>query len=230
MRAVQDYIARRQAAVGRHAFFVDLRPDPSLERALSFAPPLAFWVMSFQDVIRLNQERFQDPVLREIFARHREDDAHDPWFLHDLKLLRGSDGLDLAWLFGPECQPIRDATWALAAEVFRMTDDRLRVVYVMVVESASHLFFERVARHVDESGHAEKLKFFSRSHLDVEEHHDIFENPEDRQKIMVDLPPELRDEALALVDRCYLAFEAMSDALHRYVRPLGEHPSTDALR
>jgi hypothetical protein len=54
MKVVLEYIARRQEVFANHPFFEDLKQDRPVEQILAFAPRLAFWVMTFQDVLRLN--------------------------------------------------------------------------------------------------------------------------------------------------------------------------------
>ena len=57
MKAVLQHISDRQARFAEHPFFEQLREERPLEQALAFAPRLAFWVMSFQDVLLLTGPR-----------------------------------------------------------------------------------------------------------------------------------------------------------------------------
>lgn len=213
MQSIQDYISRKQSEISAHPFLTRLHPEPALERALWFAPLSAFWAMGFQDVIRLNVDRAKDPELRGLLQRHRgEDTGHEKWFLEDLKLM-GCPDLGLARLYGPECMLIRDATYALAGEVFHFPDDRLRVVFLLAIEGAGHVFFEKVARNLRQSGCASGLRYFAQSHLDVELAHDLFEQEVQQQMRDIAMPPDLHGEAIALVDRVFAAFSLMADGL-----------------
>src|SRR5690349_495228 len=50
---------------------------------------LAFFVMSFQDMLRLNAASMSDPELARIAKGQRHDDAgHDVWFVNDLLQLQ----------------------------------------------------------------------------------------------------------------------------------------------
>src|SRR4029079_9723223 len=117
MRLVQEHIAAWESKAATPPFFRMLVPDPSLQRALRFAPPLTFWVLAYQDILRLNWERVQDPGLRDLLARHRADDEHHRWFLADLTRIYGDTRRPPEWLFGDEHRRTRDAAWAITAEV-----------------------------------------------------------------------------------------------------------------
>jgi hypothetical protein len=213
MKSIQQYIASQQSEFARHPFFARLESSMPLPHVLAFAPDLTFWVMVFQDILRLNERFTTDPELRRIVKHHRvEDSGHEQWFLEDLAVMGSSSG-DIRWLFGKRHAPTRDAAHALMAEVFRASDDRLRVVLLMTLESAGHIFFERVARFVDGAGKSDVLKYFSFSHLAVEKNHEVFEKQIAEKLDAIVLSPDLRAQAEAVVDRCYAAFRAMFEAM-----------------
>jgi hypothetical protein len=99
------------------------------------------------------------------------------------------------------------------SEVYRATDDRLRLVLVNTLESAGHVFFGRVAAAVEKAGWTKALKYFSFSHLEVEKNHQVFEEQIQRTVSAIRLEPKVRTEAKQLVDRCYKAFGSMFDAI-----------------
>jgi hypothetical protein len=211
MKLVEMHIERRQEEFSLHPFFSLLGRDFDLSEMRSFAPDLTFWVMTFQDILRLNARMTTDVELRKIVRHHWAEDAgHERWFLEDLAMLQASEP-DVTGLFGKKHRPTRDATYALVSEVFRAQDDRLRVVLIMTLESAGHIFFERVADHVSTLD-AAALKYFSHSHLEVERNHEVFEREMAAKIAAMEFPPKLRRQAIDLVDRCYLAFGSMFDA------------------
>jgi len=213
MKLVEAHVAKRQADFCKHAFFTDDRLGTGLWGVLSFAPDLTFWVMAFQDILRLNATLTRDPTIRKIVRHHRAEDAgHERWFLDDLAAME-IPAPDLRWLFGERHTPTRDAAYALMSEVYRATDDRLRLVLVTTLESAGHVFFGRVAQVVENAGWSKLLKYFSFSHLEVEKNHQVFEEEIARTVAAMRLEPKLRAEAKQLVDRCYAAFSTMFDAL-----------------
>ena len=116
-------------------------------------------------------------------------------------------------LFGDDHRAVRDASYALVAEVFRAASDVERIVLVLALESTGHVFFDRLARTVEAAGYTDRLRYFSAHHLQVEHAHALFEA---KMQACLDaraLSPDERDRALALVDRVYDAFDLMFDAL-----------------
>jgi hypothetical protein len=213
MKLVELHIARRQAEFARHPFFAQLGENPAPSDMRAFAPDLTFWVMTFQDILRLNARLTGDADLRRIVRHHWAEDAgHDRWFLDDLAVLKVPEP-DVTWLFSKRHRPTRDAAYALVSEVFRVSDDRLRVVLIQTLESAGHIFFERISSKVTDNEELAHLKYFSLSHLEVERSHEVFERQMAEKISSTQLPPALRAEALDLVDRCYSAFTSMFGAL-----------------
>ena len=213
MKWVELHIARRQAEFAEHQFFAENRAFDDVQNVLAFAPDLTFWVMAFQDILRLNTSLTRDPEIRKIVRHHRAEDAgHERWFLEDLETIKLSVP-GVRDLFGSKHSPTRDAAYALVAEVFRVTDDRLRLVLVKTLESAGHVFFGRVAAIVERAGWTSALKYFSFSHLEVEKNHEVFEREISQIVSSIRLPRAARAEAKQLVDRCYAAFNAMFEAL-----------------
>lgn len=213
MQSIQDHVSKKQGALAGHPFLSSLRPDPALAKALWFAPLTAFWAMGFQDVIRMNAERVADSGLRKIIQQHRVEDAgHDQWYLQDLAAM-GKRDVDLAWLYGEECRPIREATYAIASEVFRVADDVERVVLLLALEGAGHVLFGGVTKVLDEAGHSRRLRYFAHSHLEVEIGHDLFADEAKQFIKNITMSDERRAGAIALVDRVFAAFVLLADGL-----------------
>ena len=218
MKEVKRHLAERQKDFVSHPFFARLERNDRFESEMGFAPGLTFWVFAFQDILRLNETRVTDPALRKIARHHRaEDRGHEAWFLDDIAELDPSPR-DIRWLFGRHHMHTRDAAYALVSEVFRTNDDRVRIALVLTLESAGHVFFERIAAYVQRHGADERLRYFSSNHLEVEKDHALFE-AELMKALEVDLPEEVRAESIAMVDRCYEAFHQLFTGLEeRLVR------------
>lgn len=216
MKTVQAYIDGKQKEFANHPFFDVLSRMKSLKEFDYFVPELTFWVMSFQDVLRLNEERITDPKLKVIARHHRMEDAgHELWFLHDRSYLSHNEStdVDIRWLFGKDTRPMRDPAYALLAEIYKSESEWLNIALLFVVESSGHVFFEKVADQVDKTGEEHKLKYFCRSHLDVELSHGLFEVDEEHTLYAAPLPEKIRHDAIQLVDRCYDDFNKMFDGL-----------------
>ena len=82
---------------------------------------------------------------------------------------------DFGWLFGRYNTVTRDASYSLVSEVFHATDDGVRIVLLLTLESAGHIFFERIAAYLERNGHPAGLQYFSSKHLDVERNHQLLE-------------------------------------------------------
>jgi hypothetical protein len=212
MQSVRLHLEDKQAQLAAHPFFTRLEQGRGKHQELVFASGLTFWVFVFQDVLRLNESRVQDPALAKVARHHRaEDRGHERWFLQDVELLDPTPR-DVPWLFGAKHAQTRDAAYALMSEVFRATDDRVRVALLLTLESAGHVFFERVAAYVHDGGMTDQLRYFSHHHLEVEKDHALFDE-EMKATLEIELPAGAQAEALAMVDRAYQAFTQLFDGL-----------------
>jgi hypothetical protein len=225
MRDVLDHIEAKQAKFAKHPFFTELKMDRPVEQIASFAPRLAFWVMTFQDILRLNEQMVQDPALKRIARHHRDEDlGHERWFLEDIAKLTGGP-LTISALYGRASASTRDAAYQLITEVYRATDDRLRIILVLVLESTGHVFFGRTAVLANAMVHSpQKLKYFSDFHLHIEQAHEVFESQMEGQLMNIPMPPNIAAEAMALVDRAYAAFDSMFHGLREELAPRREKP------
>ena len=216
MKTIRAYIDSKQQEFRNHPFFDVLEQMGSLKEIGCIVPGLTFWVMAFQDVLRLNEERVTDPDLKKIARHHRLEDAgHEQWFLHDRNYMCGMDSnsADLNALFGKDARWARDPAYAIMAEVFKSDSDWLNIVLLLVIESSGHVFFEKIVKQVQAIGEDRNLKYFSSSHFKVELAHALFDDEMERKLYAEPLPENIREDALRLVDRCYGAFDQMFDGL-----------------
>ena len=121
---MQETLAAIEACSRRlegHRFFQSLqRHEPDLRRAVAFAPAGTFWVMTFQDILRMNVDLARDPTVRRIIAQHlAEDSGHQEWFLEDLRTAFGCEPTSIRWLFSEQTRKVRELSFSLASEVFR---------------------------------------------------------------------------------------------------------------
>ena len=213
MKTIKDAITARQAAWAAHPFFTALAREERFDDGMRFAPLLAFWVLTFQDVLRINARAVKEPLMRRLARHHRaEDKGHERWFLADLETL-GHEPIDASTLFGKEHEATRDAAFAIMSEVFHATDDRVRVILLLTLESAGHVFFGRVTEFVERCGQASAMRYFGPAHLEIERGHEVFERDMEVALDAIVLDESTRRDALALVDRVYCAFERMFDVL-----------------
>jgi hypothetical protein len=228
MKSIQQYLTNKQAEFSQHAFFTRLAQRAPLSEVLPFAKSMSFWIMSFQDILRLNETRVTDPELKKIAYSHKAEDAgHELWFLNDLLTLE-EQLPDIRFLFGRNHAETRDASYALVAEVFQAQSDAERIALVLALESTGHVFFERIATYLEETGYPRynEFRYFSRKHLDVELDHEVFED--EKEALIENLPMTAAQEQAckALVDRIYVAFTTMFDHLETITRRTAPQTAT----
>ncbi|WP_437964369.1 hypothetical protein WMF04_32235 [Sorangium sp. So ce260] len=217
MKTVQQHIVRQQQRFSDHSFFARLETDPPLERLAPFPQCLTFFVMTFQDILRFCDERVTDPEIKRMVHRHRLEDAgHDRWFLGDLAAL-GVEVPTPAQLFAEPHRAARQASFALVSDALCARHDACRLTLLLTLESAGHVFFERVARYLERIGERSRLRYFSQTHLDVERAHDVFEEDTDARIEAIVLDREARAEALQLVERCYRELTGMFDGIEAQI-------------
>jgi hypothetical protein len=227
MKTVNHHIDMRKMMFADHEFFARLERHEALARVLPFARELTFWVMGFQDALRINTALITDATLKRV-ARHHlsEDSGHDRWFLEDLLLLSGTVP-DTDELFGRPHQTTREATYSLLAESYRAQEDIERIVLLMTYESTGQVFFPKIVEYFKRSGIESVLKYFAQTHLDVEKNHELVENQMQGTLNAIELPQLTRERCIQAVDRCYDAFSRLFDHLDEVIE---KTPPADTMR
>jgi hypothetical protein len=173
---------------------------------------LSFFVMSFQDMLRLNAVHMTDPVLKQMAVGQRKDDSgHDRWFLNDLEKLRLAP--DLRWLFSKRHQQTRDTSYEIIAQIFGASSDPARLVVGLSLEATGGVYFSRVHKFFARFGLGHGLRFFSQHHWDVEQSHALFEGEMQQQLHGIALTDAQRREALAAAARTFRAVGKMCEDL-----------------
>lgn len=225
MDVVQEYLVEKQSSLSGHRLFTLLnREDLTLDQAMAFVPSVAFWVFSFQDMIRINYDRVVDPKMAPLVQHHLDEDrGHDKWYLFDCKQL-GYEIPSVDAVFGRVGQETRLASYEMMTEILNLTDDRMRVIILLTMEAAGHVFFGGVSETVHRLGGSERLKYLSRFHLDVEQNHAMFAEDGDVDDIgNLELSPALQKECFALADRVfaivYRMLTDLADAVEARLQP-----------
>lgn len=218
MNSIRKLIGSHQTKIAAHELFRLLGQGRLLPGVLPFAELLGFWSMAFQDVTRILAARVEDPALKRVARHHQEEDAgHDAWYLEDLAAL-GVPAPTLGQVFGRAQEAVRAASYAIVAEALHLEHDGSRIALLLAVEASGHVFFERVGRYLERVGLADRFKYFSRWHLQVEQAHDIFDDQTGKELEAIVLSGPARAEAERAVERGFAAFEAIFDALHAQAR------------
>jgi DMATS type aromatic prenyltransferase len=198
MADVKHDIDAHQKLFACHPFMRRLERGGTIQEFSLVARRLAFFVMTFQDVLRLARKTCSDPNLHVLVCAHEaEDRGHDAWFLHDLQQFGIEDRLD--WIFLKEYAVVRDLSYSLIAEVLRATDDRTRLAVVMALEAAGREFFRRAVEFLERLGKTEGLLYFARRHQDVEQSHSLFRGSAQAKLTEMDIPDESLEEVTGAV-------------------------------
>lgn len=212
MKNICKYLSQKQAKFAQHPFFEQIAEGRPLDELGPFAQRMAFWVQSFQDVLRLNEERVISPDLRQIARCHRDEDGgHNEWFMSDLNVMSNGEP-SIYLLYSSEHRPTRDASYALISEVFQARNDYERIAFLLTLESTAHVFFEHVADFSERAGYSSVLKYFSNHHLSAEKSHQSFDEQNMEAYInSIQLTQGEEKGIFEMIDRAYEAFTMMFD-------------------
>ena len=217
MRKILQEIEIRQKEFAKLPFFIFLEQGNCLEDAIIFVSGLAFFVLTFQDILRINESKILAPELLPIVQHHRQEDlGHDEWFLHDIDQLGTECNAFL--LFGKQYIETRDASFEIVSEIFRASDDRIRLVIPLVLEASGRVFFSRVHKFFSRTGYNGKLKYFSKEHFQVELNHELFEQDINERLLSIQLTDDLRKEAIEVIDRIFTALSKICCDLYDKIR------------
>lgn len=205
-------IDQHQAGLAQHPFLAGLDQAGSFDDVRAIAPRVAFFVMCFQDVIRLVPQLTTDPTLLGWGRTHaREDKGHDHWFLHDLE--RFGVSCDVKTLFADEQAAIRDLVYQQIASVLHAQSDWARLSVVLALEAAGAEFFSRIIAVLERAGRARGLLYFARSHQKVEQSHDLLQDSQESELAASSLSNEALREALATIEHTFATMTQLADDL-----------------
>jgi DMATS type aromatic prenyltransferase len=209
-------ITAHQAELADHRLFSHLEQQGSFEDILAIAPRVAFFVMCFQDIIRLAPLLTTDPMLRKLGHTHeREDKGHDRWFLEDLE--RFGVSCDLKLVFSDEQAAIRDIVYEQIADVVRSRSDWARLGVVLALESAGTEFFGKIIAVLERAGRARGLKYFARSHQRVEQSHEILQGTWESKLTSLAVPRDALTEVLAVIEHVFATMSRLATDLLEHI-------------
>ncbi|MDD9942282.1 MAG: tryptophan dimethylallyltransferase family protein [Myxococcales bacterium] len=212
MSVVLQHIGNRKDRLSAHSFLRHLETSDNASDVATVTEGLAFFVLAFQDVLRLAADRINDANLRDIATEHyREDAGHENWFLHDAQQL--GIAVDARHLFSWHHSIARDVGYELVAEVLRAQHDPSRLVVVLALEAIGDLFFERIISLLERAGANGGLRYFGRHHQDVERNHAVFEDSVQSKLLNVDLREYERRQALSSVECVFDQMHMLADQL-----------------
>lgn len=207
---IEELIAASATVLRTHPLLKRLEGAGTVEQMQVLAPRFTFYVMCFQDMLRLGSALTTDPVLRELAVTHEAEDlGHEQWFLYDLEAL----GVErnLAWTFSPEHAVTRDISYRIMAEIVGATHDATRLAVLLALEGIGAEFFGRVIGYLDRLGRAQGLRYFARSHQIVEQSHEVFEAHAQSRLSAIEVPSSVMAETVRAVARTFEAMARLGD-------------------
>ena len=206
---VERVIDERKHAFGSHGFLSALAKPATLEHVKRFAPRVAFFVLCFQDVLRLVHSQSSEPAIKALARVHAlEDKGHDRWYLKDLERL--GVPVSVPWLFSEQHVLTRDVAYAQICKVLGAKYDHTRLAVALSLEAIGSECFGRAIDLLERIGASEGLEYFARKHQAIEQGHQVFEHEAQSQLAGIPVPEEALSEVLQGVAS---TFEGMTELL-----------------
>ena len=212
MTDVERVIEERQLAFASHPFLQALEGAASLEAFKSFAPRVAFFVMCFQDVLRLVHAVSSDPSIKAIAGIHAaEDKGHDLWYLNDVARLGLQ--LDVRALFSEAHCLTRDVAYGQIAHVISAKHDQSRLAVALSLEAIGSECFGRAIGLLERGGNADGFEYFARKHQAIEQGHQVFEGDTQNQLSHILVSEQALPEVLEAVASTFDGMTALMNDL-----------------
>jgi hypothetical protein len=212
MKQVLASIEAQAATFAELTYFRLLERPGARSDVEIMARGLTFFVMSFQDMLRLNARLISDPTLKKLALGQRKDDAgHDLWFLNDVQKLNLEP--DMRWLFSKRHQQTRDTSYEIISQILSAPSDAARLTVGLALEATGGVYFSRVYKFFSDFGLNDGFQFFSRHHWDAEQSHDVFESGVHEQLLALELTSSARAQALAAAASTFGAVARMCEDL-----------------
>lgn len=217
MIPVIRHVNARKRDLEGHPFLKFLEDDTvGAESRMAFAPCLAPFVMGFADVniLGLRDEPSEDRFQQLVNDHSHEDDYHWPMYLDDLRTLELdtprplTETLEMLWS-GDRIQT-RRLTYGLMA-LARSADPALRIALVEAIEATGYVAWKSflVAANAYTELTGRQLHYFGPEHAELETGHAMGADDIDHELRSIELSPQQREQAIAMVDEVFDLFTQM---------------------
>lgn len=202
---VQNIIEERQKKLESQPLFTALDNSSQIDDLQAIAPHFYFFIFTFQDMLRLTHDLISDSVLKKVAASLMAEDAgHEQWYLFDIEQLNCKR--DVPWLFGAAHQPVRDFVYELISDILRASDDRIRIIFPLVLEAIGKVFFKYLVALVQRCGYNQSLRYFASFHQEIEMNHNIYQDGKEELH-NIEFDENTYQEAVAFIHRCFDSWE-----------------------
>lgn len=157
-----------------------------------------------------------DSTLKQVAANLKvEDTGHEQWYLFDLEQLNCTQ--DVTWIFGVTQQPVRDFVYQLIGDLLSVTDDRIRIIFPLVLEATGKAFFKYLVDLVQRCGYDHSLQYFGSYHQKIEMSHNLYQDGQEELH-NIEFDKNTYQEAVAIINRCFDYFEGFAEHLECQLR------------
>jgi hypothetical protein len=208
MHDVESVIEGHKRMFATHAFLRALEGHATMEHFKRFVPRVAFFVMCFQDVLRLVHSLSSDPAIKAIAGVHAaEDHGHDLWYLNDVRRLGVPLGVHT--LFSDAQRVARDTAYGQIASVLSAHHDQTRLAVALSLEAIGSECFGRAIALLERLESAEGLEYFARKHQAIEQGHQVFESEAQTQLDRILVSQEALPEVLKAIEKTFNGMKAL---------------------
>lgn len=94
----------------------------------------------------------------------------------------------------------------------RASDDRIRIIFPLVLEAIGKVFLKHLVPLVVRCGYNQSLRYFASFHQEIEMNHNIYQDGKEELH-NIEFDENTYREAVALIYRCFDSFEYLADHL-----------------
>lgn len=219
MKEILKYIGKKRTELKDcqlYQFLRDSEIDP--QKRMSFAPHVAFFSMSFGDLMTtvLKRPEPNSELDKLVNAHCSEDDHHWIWYLEDIIALGYNDqpmDQTCRLLWSEESAPVRHLIYSVVAAAGKSNDALFHLILIEILEAGLSEFFELCFREVAVP-QLEFLKYFGETHYRAEYDHTVTSWFQADEKEFEELHPLSKFEPTAEVR--LLSFEAADAIFERF--------------
>ncbi len=224
MKEILALIEARKLDFSKKPFLEFLRNKRIAPRdRLSFTLCLSPFVMGFSELNKsvFRDETTTDPLQKLINKHTTEDDRHWLWFLEDIQALeidyyvQFTDALKFIW--SEETKVSHQVIHELYRYTFKAAPIQ-KFIVLQVVEATGNVFLSTVQQVSQElkSIKNKEFKYFGSCHVDEDSSHSINSSSFEHLFENIELSEAERKNAFELVDKIFLLFENLTEALLAY--------------
>jgi hypothetical protein len=212
VKPILDEIAARQHELSSHPLIRTLDGMPSLASIRNTMPRLTFFILTFQDILRVVHQRASTERMRALTRAHWEEDrGHERWFLADLARIGFQPSL--AFVFSEDHEVTREVSFALMGHLLQLRSEEARLALTLALEAAGAEFFGRFSRLLERHGVRHEFEFFGETHEAAEAAHEIHEGRALEELAVLPVSPLDMQEANAAVRHTFTVMTRLADDL-----------------